>query len=117
MMVLGGFAAQMVYAPEQKWPMFIFSCAMFVIITVSLITNMQAIAKATDCTVEAKTFKFLSLWTLGLWAVYPVLFILDNAKVLPLDIEAVIHCILDALAKGASRFTRFYALPLSLPPC
>lgn len=101
MMIGGGFAAQMVTLPEQKWPMFVFSCAMFVIITMSLITNMQAIAKTTDCSVEAKTFKFLSVWTLSLWAFYPVLFILDNARVLSVDVESVIHCILDTLAKGA----------------
>jgi bacteriorhodopsin len=103
MMVGGGFAAQMVTAPEQKWPMFIFSVLMFVIITWSLLTNMRSIAKLTINTVEGKTFKFLSLWTLGLWSFYPVLFILDNAKVLNYDIEAVIHCVLDTLAKGEAR--------------
>jgi bacteriorhodopsin len=100
MMVGSGFAAQMAYKAEQKWPMFVFSCFLFGVIVVTLVQYMRSVARESAGTVEAKAYRFLSIWTLALWSIYPILFILDNTKTIGGDIEAIIHCVLDVLAKG-----------------
>lgn len=101
LMISTGFASQVSYAAAKKWPMFVFSCFFFGIIVVVLVQYLRATAKDSAGTVEAKAYRFLSIWTLSLWSVYPLLFILENVNVLDGDVEAIIHCILDILAKGA----------------
>lgn len=91
LMIAAGFGAQMADTHGQRWSLFAFSCLMFAIITVTLVKYLHLSAKESAGTVEGRAYRFLSIMTLCLWAVYPLVFVLGHLDVMGHDLETLIH--------------------------
>ena len=48
---------------------------------------------------ENKTFVFLAAWTIGLWTIFPIVFVLEKQRAISHDQGAIIQVTLDILAK------------------
>lgn len=72
---------------------------MFFIIIGNLLVHLQALIKLHSEGAENKTFVFLAAWTIGLWNVFPIIFVLEKQYVLNHDQGQIIQVTLDILAK------------------
>lgn len=100
--------------PAATWPFFAFGFFMFIIIVVRLIQQLHKLARDDPSSAESRAFRFLSVWTMVLWAVYPLLFVLVKTHVMDLNTETIIYVILDILAKCEYWYS--YELALSCLP-
>jgi bacteriorhodopsin len=76
---------------------------MFLIIVASLLAHLRALIKLHAEGAENKTFVFLSAWTIGLWTVFPIVFVLEKTHAMGVDAGAVVQTVLDILAKVSKR--------------
>lgn len=72
---------------------------MFLIIVGNLLVHLQALIKLHSEGAENKTFVFLAAWTIGLWTVFPIVFVLEKESVMNHDQGTIVQVTLDILAK------------------
>jgi hypothetical protein len=96
-----GLAAQLATGADAKWPLFVLSLAFAAVVGSGVALRLRRLDSAwVRGTIEGKAFRFLAPWALAVGALYPLVFVLDNARVVGFDGEAVMHCVLDILSQG-----------------
>eukprot|EP00438_Fugacium_kawagutii_P022934 Skav226771 [mRNA] locus=scaffold8:188038:188643:- [translate_table: standard] len=101
MVLAGGLAC---FCPAGKWPLFTIGMVVFVLFLHKLFTATSASAQKLGGEVYKK-FTTLSTISMGIWWVYPVLFILcEGTNTLPEELEVLTYAIIDVIAKCGMGF-------------
>ncbi len=108
-MIMSGWNATVANTLESKWLLFIISFLFFMPILYKL---LYSIKKNTElcCSKEVvNLYNFLSLYLIFVWCGYPTIWLLHSGfNIVDINIECIIHTILDFFAKDLFGFILIY---------
>lgn len=110
LMIASGYWASTATTTAAGWVLFAFGCVAYAPVVWQLLYGLRVHAAARENPAVTRLYNFLSGWTIFLWTAYPLIWILyDGAKVMDPDAEAIVHTVLDILAKVVFGFVLLFS--------
>ena len=103
LMIIGGFLGALI-TTKTKYIFFLIASFMYLPIVTELLFSVKECARKAGKAVE-KIYTYLSYLTVGLWSLYPVIWILaEGTNILSADVETLLYAIIDVSAKSVFGF-------------
>jgi bacteriorhodopsin len=100
MMIVSGYMAYTASQPAAIWSFYAFSFLNAYFIIQLMFNKYYNLIQRKSKKINTKFYRFLCIYTLIIWGIFPIRFILYKTNVISFEVETMIYVYLDILAKG-----------------
>lgn len=100
MMIVSGYLSHIATHPAAIWTFYMCGISSAYAIICMMIRKYHILNRIKIKNINIKTYRFLSIYTLIIWSIFPIIFILSKTGQITYDIETILYVYLDILSKG-----------------